>query len=115
MVNENIITYIAILFIIVFLILFVVGFYFGICFYILFFKIQMRIKKIAPNKKIPFSFFYPLSNYLDTTYIKKLKDKELNNNIDKIQKIWKIYIKLLLILVVSLVVFSVLLYILSRF
>ena len=115
MVDENIFMYIVIPFIIVFMILFVVGFCLGIYFYMLFFKIRMHIKKIAPNKKIPFSFFYPLSNYLDTTYIKKLKDKELNNKVDKMQKIWKIYIKILLTLVASLVVFSALLYILSKF
>ena len=43
--------------------------------------------------KIPFSFFFPSSNYLDTTYIKKLKDRKINNNVDKIKKVWKSYVK----------------------
>ncbi len=112
MVNESLIIHIGIPFIIGFAILFAVSFCLGIYFYILFFKIRMRIKKISPNKKIPFSFFYPLTNYLDTAYIKRLKDKEINSNVDKMQNIWKIHIKLLLTSVVSLVIFPILIYIL---
>jgi len=114
-VEEKILFYIVIPFISIFLLFFIAGFCLGIYYFYLFFRIKSKVKKVASNKKMSLRLFFPLSNVMNVEYIKKLKNPEIKKYLEKSQLIWRIYFKIFLILVISLILFMIILYILTHF